>query len=84
MASQAVDVQQAQAQLLQSFDQVQSLSVEIAAMNTEIDLFNTDHIAKYQQIANLMSANRQLSDGVRRTAASSSMGRGRDDVSSST
>ena len=75
MASQAIDLQQVQAQLLQSFDQIQSLSVEIAAMNTKMDFLNTDRIAKEQQIANLFAANRQLSDDVRRTAASSSMSR---------
>ena len=49
-------------------------------MNTKTDFFNTDRITKDQQIQNLLSANCQLSDEVRGTAASSSMGRGRDDV----
>ena len=62
MASQSVDLQQVQAQLLESFDKIQSLSVEIAAMNTKMDLLNTDCISKDQQVTNLMSANRQLSD----------------------
>ena len=45
-----------------------------------MNLFNTDRIAKDQHIANLLSVNRQLSDELRRMAASSSMGRRRDDV----
>ena len=80
MASQSVDLQQVQAQLLQSFDQIQSLSVEIATINTKIDFRNTDRTAKDQQISNLMSASRQLSDDIRRGAASSSMSRGHGDV----
>ena len=49
-------------------------------MNTKKDFLNTDRIAKDQQIVNLLSANRRLSDEMRRTAAYLSMGRGRDDV----
>ena len=62
MASQSVDLQQVQAQLFQSFDQIQSLSVEIAAMNAKIDFLNTDRIAKDGQFKELRSANRQLVD----------------------
>ena len=58
MASPATDLRQVQSQLLQSFDQIQSLSVEIAAMNPKIDFLNTDRIAKDGRIANLLSANR--------------------------
>ena len=81
MASQSVDLQQVQAQLFQTFDKIQSLSVVIAASSTKMDFLNTDRIAKDQQISNnLMSANRQLSDDIRRGAASSSMSRGHGDV----
>ena len=66
MASSAIDLQQRQAQLLQSFDQIQSLSAEIAAVNTKIDFLNTNRIAKDGQSANLLSANRQLSDAMQR------------------
>ena len=73
MASQAADLQQVQAQMIQSLDQIQSLSIEIASMDTKIDFLNTDRIAKDTQIQNLISANRQLSDEIRRSATSSSM-----------
>ena len=49
-------------------------------MNTKMDFLNTDRIFKDQQIQNLMSANRQLSDEVRRSAASSSTSRWHGDV----
>ena len=80
MASSAVGLQQVQAQLRQSFYQIQSLSVETAAMNTKIDFLNTDRIAKDGQVANLLSANRQLSDAMQCQRASQSMGRGQNDV----
>ena len=60
MASQAAELQQVQAQAIQSLDQIQSLSLEIASMNTKMDVLNTDRIAKDQQTQNLISANRQL------------------------
>ena len=78
MASQATDLQQVQAQMIQSLDQIQSLSIEIASMNTNMEFLNTDRIAKDQQIQNLISASRQLSDELRRTASSASMSRGKD------
>ena len=78
VASQAADIQQVQAQMIQSLDQIQSVSIEIASMNTKMDFLNTDRIAKDQQIQNLLSASRQLSDELRRTASSASMSRGRD------
>ena len=65
MASSAA-VDQVQAQLLQSFDQIQSLSAEVAAINTKTEFLNKSRIDKDEQIANLLSANRQLSDGVQR------------------
>ena len=80
MASQAVDLQQVQAQMSQSIDQIQSLSIEIESMNTKMDYLNTDRIAKDQQIQNLISANRQLSDEIRRSAAGSSTSHGHADV----
>ena len=80
MASHQIDLQQVLSQLLQSFDQIQSLIGEIAAINTKIDFLYTDRMAKDQQIVNLLSDNRQLSDEVRRASASSSMSGGRDDV----
>ena len=49
-------------------------------MSTKIDLLNTDRIAKDGQIANLLSANRQLSDAMQRQGAAQSMGRGQNDV----
>ena len=54
MASQAADLQQVQAQMIRSLDQIQSLSMEIASMNTKMDFLNTDRIAKDQQIQNLI------------------------------
>ena len=80
MASQAVDFQQVQAQMIQSLDQIQSLSIEIVSINTTMDFLNTDRIAKDQQIQNLISANRQLSDEIRCSAAGSSLSRGNADV----
>ena len=73
MASQAADLQQVQAQMIQSLDQIPSLSIEIAAMNTKMDFLNTDRIEKATQIQNLISANRQLSDEIRRSVTSSSV-----------
>ena len=69
MASQS-DLQQMQTQMVQSLDQIQSLSIEIAAMNTKMDFLNNDRIEKATQIANLISANQQLSAEIRRSAAS--------------
>jgi hypothetical protein len=80
MASQAVDLQQVQAQMIQSLDQIQSLSIEIASVKTKMDFLNTSRIAKDQQIQNLISANRQLLDEIRRSAAGSSTSRGDADV----
>ena len=48
------------------FDQIQSQSVEIAAMNTKMGFLNADRIQKYGQTANLLSANCQLSDAMQR------------------
>ena len=77
MASQAVDPQQVQAQLRQPFDQIQSLSVEIAAMNTKINFPDTDRIAKDGQIEELLSANRHLIEWVQRSiTGSGSVGQG--------
>ena len=56
MASQS-DIQQMQTQMVQSLDQIQSLSIEIASMNTKMDFLNNDRIEKATQIANLISAN---------------------------
>ena len=67
-----------QTQMVQSLDQIQSLSIEIASMNTKMDFLNNDRIEKATQIANLISANQQLSAEMRRSAASSSMSRGAD------
>ena len=80
MASQSADLQQVQAQMTQSLDQIRSLSVEIAAMNTKVDFLNSDRIEKATQIANLISANQQLSQEIRRSAASSSTSRGHNEV----
>ena len=43
-------------------------------MNTKMDFLNNDRIEKATQIQNLISANRQLSDEIRRSAAGSSTG----------
>ena len=81
MASQsAADLQQVQAQMIQSLDQIQSLSIEIAAMNTKMDFLNSDRIEKATQIQHLISTNQLLSAEIRRSAASSSMSRGSTDV----
>ena len=45
-----------------------------------MNFLNDDRIEKATQIANLISANQQLSQEIRRSAASSSMGRGSADV----
>ena len=70
MARSAIGLQKVQAQLFQSLDQIQSLRVEIAAMNTEIDLLTTDRIAKYGQIAKPLGSQPPV---VRRHAASGSI-----------
>jgi hypothetical protein len=75
MASSSADLQQ---MVTQSLDQIRSLSVEIAAMNTKVEFLNNDRIDKATQIATLISANQQLSQEIRRAAASPSMGRGKD------
>ena len=80
MASQSADLQQVQSQMAQSLDQIRSLSVEIAAMNTKMDFLNNDRIEKATQIANLISANQQLSAEIRRSAANPSTGRGHGEV----
>ena len=78
MASSAI--YQLQDPLLQSLAQIQSRSVEIAAMNTKIDFLNTDHIQKDGQIADLLSVNRQLTDDMQRQGGSQLVGRGHTEV----
>ena len=49
-------------------------------MSTKMEFLNTDRIQKNGQIANLLSANRQLSDAMQRQGALQSVGRGQNDV----
>ena len=65
----AMSLQQLQDQLARSFDQMQALSVELAAVNTKVEFLNGDRVAKDQVIGELREANRQLVDTVQRSTA---------------
>ena len=49
-------------------------------MNVKIDFLNTERIQKDGQFANVLSANRQLSDAMQRQGGSQSVGRGHSEV----
>ena len=42
----AISLESVQTQLLQSLDQIRALSVEVGSMNSKVDYFNYDRIAK--------------------------------------
>ena len=52
-----------------SFNQMQALSIELAAVNTKVEFLNGGRIAKDQVIGELREASRQLVDTVQRNTA---------------
>ena len=60
----ALTVEQIQAQMSKSFDQIRSLSAEFGDFNAKVDYLHNDRILKEQQIEELKSANRQLLDAL--------------------
>ena len=74
----AMSFRQLQDQLAQVFNQIQSMAVELASVNTKVELLNIDRVAKDLIIRELRDASRQLIDMVQRSTA----GRGGIDMKS--
>ena len=68
----ALDIEQIQAQLARSFEQIHALSQEFGTVNGKVNYLNSDRLAKDQQIEELKSANRQLNDAIQRSAGGAS------------
>ena len=72
----AVFIESVQTQLLQSLDQICAVSVKVGSMNSKVDYFNNDRIAKDNIFEELRSANRQLVDRIASLGGARSVSRG--------
>ena len=68
----ALTIEQIQAQLVRSFEEIHALSQELGTVNGKVDYLNTDRLAKDQQFEELKSANRQLVDAIQRSTGGTS------------
>ena len=71
------NLQEIQAQLLKSHEQVSNLNQEIVAINSKLNFLESDRMNKEQIIADLQNANRQLNEIVQRQSATAGGGGGR-------